>query len=219
MIDRIPQGYKGSSVVSEDFEATKQAIRCLASKGHKNIGFVGFLKETVSSAMERHRAFIEGMEESLRVDGEQYVRWFGKDIELNGDLLGRTMFDTLFSLTKGEEQITALYCIQDDLALKALNAAARLGLNVPNELEIVTVNEWPALQFHRPWDLHRIVRDKYGIGVAAAQCLLSQLESQNHTEEIIRIPADLILSSPDNLPPLDGVQAWLEDEQKPTEII
>lgn len=219
VIDRIPKGYAGSSVISEDFEATKKSIQYLVSKGHKNIGFIGFLKETVSSAMERHRAFIEGMHESLHVDGEQYVRWLGKDIEHNGSVLERSVFDTIFSLTKGEEQITALYCIQDDLALKSLNAAARIGLNVPNELEIVTVNEWPALQLHRPWDLHRIVRDKYGIGVAAAKSLLSQIENPKHTDEIIRIPADLILSSPDNLPPLDGVQAWLEDEQKPTEII
>jgi GntR family transcriptional regulator, arabinose operon transcriptional repressor len=219
VIDRIPRGYEGSSIVSNDSEATKQAIRMLKAKGHKSIGFIGFLKETVSSAMARHAAFVEGVEECFGGDGNENVRWLGKDLEMNGIVLEQSVYDVLFSLTQGPEKITALYCLQDDLALKVQNAAERIGLNIPNQLEVVCVNEWPALELRRPWDIHRIVRRKYEIGVQAARLLNAQIENPTVIPEHLSIPADLIPSSPDNLPMLEGVHAWLQDEKKSKEII
>jgi GntR family transcriptional regulator, arabinose operon transcriptional repressor len=189
VIDRIPQGYIGSSIVSDDRDATKQALRMLKARGHERIGFLGFLKQTVTSAMARHAAFIEGFDECFGRDGEEFVRWIGREFETNGSLVEKAVFDSVFSLTQGEEKITALYCIQDDLALKAMYSAERLGIQVPNQLEIVTVNEWPPLE------------------------LMEQIGRPDAPPQHLSIPAEFIPSSPDNLPMLHGVHAWLEDEK------
>ncbi len=210
-VDRVPMGFAGSSVVSDDTAATKQAVRMLRDHGHERIGFIGFHKETVSSAMARHRAFLDGMRECFGIDAEEYVRWIGREFEMNGDLLQRAVDDTVFSMVKGPSKITAIYCIQDDLALKVLSIADRLELKIPEELEIVTINEWPPLELRRPWDLHRIVRRKYQIGVEAARLLLDQMKDPRVEPQCLRIEADFIPSSPQSAPLLGEVQVWLKE--------
>lgn len=218
-VDRIPVGYKGSAVVSDDRGATISAIKMLRDHGHRHIGFIGFHKETVSSAMGRYRAFLEGMDECFGVDAEEYVRWIGREFEMNGDLLQKAVDDVVFSLAKGPLATTAIYCIQDDLALKVLRAAERFGVAIPEELEVVSINEWPPLELRRPWDVHRIVRRKFRIGVAAAQLLQMQMTNPKSGSQTVKIEADFIPSTPQNSPDLHEVQAWLEDEKKQKEII
>lgn len=216
VVDRIPKGYAGSSVVSNDREAIFEAIRMLKSQGHQEIAFIGFFKETVSSAMDRHRAFVDAIEAEFGHRDENNVRWIGRDFELNGDLQYQAVLDILFALTRRDNPVTAVVCMQDDLGLKTMLAAEQLGIKVHDQLEIVTVNEWPALELRKPWDLHRIVRRKRAIGVAAAELLKAQIENPAQASQTIAIKADFIPSTPFTSPSLDGVQAWLDQD---TEII
>lgn len=219
VVDRIPLGYKGSSVISDDRLATIASIRMLRDHAHSHIGFLGFHKETVSSAMGRYRAFLEAMDDCFGIDAEHLVRWIGREFEMNGDLLQKAVDDIVFSLVKGPEQVTAVYCIQDDVALRVMRAADQFEIKVPEELEIVAINEWPPLELRRPWDMHRIVRRKFRIGTAAASLLLEQMNDPKVESQTCRIEADFIPSSPQNSPDLHEVQAWLEDEKKQKEII
>lgn len=213
VVDRIPKGYAGSSVVSDDREAIHQAIRALKSQGHKEIGFIGFHKVTVSSAMARYRSFIDAMLAEFNIDAEPNVRWIGRDFELNGELLQTAVHDAIYALTQREKPITAIVCMQDDLGLRSMLVADQLGLKVQEDFEIITVNEWPPLALRRPWDIHRIVRKKYAIGVAAAELLQSQIGDHRAIPQSLAIPADLISSSPFSAPDLNNVQAWLSKNQ------
>ncbi|MEI7575862.1 MAG: GntR family transcriptional regulator [Armatimonadota bacterium] len=214
VVDRIPTGYAGSSVISDDREAMFEAVRMLRRQGHTEIGFIGFFKETVSSAMERYRAFVDAIKSELGVDGEQNVRWIGRDFEHNGILLAQAVSDTLFALCRRENPVTALVCMQDDLGLKAMLAVEDLGLKVHSGFEIVTINEWPALELRRPWDIHRIVRKKRAIGIAAAELLLEQIVNPKCDARAVAIKADFIPSSPSGSPALDAVQAWLNNDKE-----
>lgn len=218
-VDRIPVGFEGSSVISDDRAATIASIRMLRDHGHSHIGFLGFRKETVSSAMARYQAYLDGMQECFGIDAEPYVRWIGREFEMNGLLLEKAIQDIIFSIAKGPDQITALYCIQDDVALKVLKAAEHFDIKIPEVLEIVSINEWPALELRRPWDIHRIVRKKYRIGVTAAELLKEQIAGSTQVSRNERIEADFIPSTPQNSPNLHGVQDWLQDEKKQKEII
>jgi DNA-binding LacI/PurR family transcriptional regulator len=80
------------------------------------------------------------------------------------------------------------------LATSVFEACERLGIEVPGELEIVTVNEWPSLMLRRPWDAHRIVRRKYEIGVEAARRLKASIDRQAADPEVVRIPAELYVA-------------------------
>jgi len=214
VVDRIPEGYAGSSVISDDREAIHQSIRVLKAKGHSKIGFVGFHKTTVSSAMGRYNAYIDAMQAEFGIDANPLVRWIGRDFETNGELLQTAIHDAILALIQPSSGITALICMQDDLGLRSMLVADELNLRVHEEFEIVTINEWPPLALKRPWDLHRIVRKKRAIGIAAAKLLQAQVANPLVAPQSIAIAADLITSSPFSAPELDEVQAWLNDSQK-----
>ncbi len=218
VVDRIPVGFRGSSVVSDDRAATIASIQMLKEHGHRRIGFLGFHKETVSSAMGRYRAFLDSMQDCFGIDSEHLVRWIGREFEGNGDLLAKAVQDIFFSLAKGPDQITALYCMQDDIALKVMRAAEKFGIKIPDDLEVVSINEWPALELKRPWDLHRIVRKKYQIGVVAAELLKEQMNGINAESRNVQIEADFIPSISPSSCSSSG-QTWSGAQKNQKEII
>lgn len=193
LLDRVPEGYQGTAILSDDTEVTYRAISMLADRGHRNIAFFGFHKPNISNVLERYGAFERALKDK-GLNAAKNVRWFGKEYETEGDLQKVAVFDALFSLTKSSEPVTAVYCIQDCLATSVFDACERLDIEVPANLEIVTVNEWPSLMLKRPWDAHRIVRRKYDIGVEAAQRLKARIDRKAVQPEVVRIPAELFVA-------------------------
>ncbi len=195
LLDRVPDGFDGSVVVSEDRETTRQAIRMLGEKGHRRIGFFGFYKPNVSSAISRFEGYRAGMVELGIEDPSPYCRWFVRQLEHEPDLLRQAMRDSLFALLKGPEQVTALYCIQDSIAAELVKWCDDFGVKVGEDLEVVVVNEWPTHLLKDSDRMHRIVRRKREIGIAAAERLLGLRAGETYQEPVLRIPAELHLSS------------------------
>lgn len=193
LLDRVPEGYQGTAILSDDTEVTHRAIMMLLDRGHRNIAFFGFHKPNISNVIERFGAYERALKER-NIDPSPHVRWFGKEYETEGDLQKVAVYDALFSLTKSNDPVTAVYCIQDCLATSVFDACERLGIEVPGDLEIVTVNEWPSLMLRRPWDAHRIVRRKYDIGIEAAKRLKASIDRQAAAPEVVRIPAELFVA-------------------------
>lgn len=193
LLDRVPEGFQGTAILSDDTEVTYRAIAMLVERGHRNIAFFGFHKPNISNVQERFAAYAKALKDN-GLDSSKFVRWFGKEYETEGDLQKVAVHDALFSLTRTDEPVTAVYCIQDCLATSVFDACDQLNIAVPEALEIVTVNEWPSLMLRRPWDAHRIVRRKYEIGVEAAKRLKASINRQPVAPEIVRIPAELFVA-------------------------
>lgn len=199
LLDRVPEGFQGSAVLSDDTEVTCRAVSRLIERGHKNIAFFGFHKPNISNVQERFAAYEKALK-SHSMNPESHVRWFGREYETEGELQKVAVYDALFSLTKSSDPVTAVYCIQDCLATSVFEACERLGISIPGDLELVTVNEWPSLMLRRPWDAHRIVRRKYEIGVEAANRLKAHIKRQPVEPSIIRIPAELFVADLNAMP-------------------
>lgn len=198
LLDRVPEGFHGTAVLSDDTEVTRRAIAMLIDRGHRNIAFFGFHKPNVSNVRERYRAYAQAMEER-GLDPVRSTRWFGREYETEGDLQKVAVHDALFSLTRSGDPVTAVYCIQDCLANSVFDACERLGIAIPGDLEMVTVNEWPPLMLKRPWDAHRIVRRKYEMGAEAAKRLKDAIEGRA-APEVVRIPAELFTADLNAMP-------------------
>ena len=193
LLDRVPEGFQGSAVLSDDIDVTYRAIKLLIERGHKNIAFLGFHKPDISNVQERFATYRRALDEH-NLDSTTFVRWFGRELETNGDLQKVAVSDAIFSLAHSTDPITAVYCVQDCLATSVFDACEKLNIDVPGGLELVTVNEWPSLMLKRPWDAHRIVRRKYEIGVSAAQRLQALISHQPIDPAVIRIPAELFVA-------------------------
>lgn len=191
LLDRVPEGFAGPAVISDDREVTRQSILELGERGHRRIGFLGFYKPNVSSARGRYDTYLEAMRALGVEDPSPFVRWFPRQLELEPDLLEQCMRDTLFALLKGPEPVTAIYCIQDSFAAEVTKEAQRLGVRIGHDLEVVTVHEWPERMLPEADRMHRIVRRKREIGNQTARTLLSLIRGEQVEPGIHRVPAEL----------------------------
>ena len=200
ILDRVPEGVRVNSVVSDNESVTLHAIRLLEERGHRRIGFFSFDKPSFSSVTERHSAYKKALEEVGISDPTQYTRWFLNELNNRPQHFYQAVRDALFTLTNQPERISALFCVQDSLASFAIQACEELGISIPENLELVTFNDWPPLMLRIPWSVHRIVQRTYEIGVLAADLLLKQIADPAREPEALRVPADFYIADAGLLP-------------------
>jgi DNA-binding LacI/PurR family transcriptional regulator len=194
ILDRVPEGVCSNSVVSENEAVTLHAIRLLEARGHRQIGFFSFDKPGFSSVSERHSAYKKALAEVGISDPTQYTRWFLNEFNDRPQHFYQAVRDALFTLTHQPERITALFCVQDSLAALAIQACEELGISIPENLELVTFNDWPPLMLRIPWCVHRIVQRSYEIGSLAADLLLNQIADPARPPEARRVPVDFYVA-------------------------
>jgi LacI family transcriptional regulator len=194
ILDRVPEGVRTDAVMTDHEGATLQAIRTLEERGHRRIGFFSFDKPYVSSVAERHA----GYQRALALVGVENVsaltRWFPLELDNNPQAFYQAIHDSLFTLLKQPEPITALFCVQDSFASAVLQACDQIGASVPGDLEIATFNDWPAMMLRSPWCLHRIVQRSYDIGRVAAELLLDQLQGNRRDPKVVRVPTGFVVA-------------------------
>jgi DNA-binding LacI/PurR family transcriptional regulator len=194
VLDRMPEGLVADAVASDNEDVTLKAIRALEERGHSRIAFFSFYKPDFSSVSERYAAYANALKEVGVEDASQYTRWFSQELDFNPQQFVQAVFDSLFTLTRQSEPVTALFCVQDSFAAAALQACERMGITVPDDLEVVTFNDWPPLMLRAPWSMHRIVQRSYEIGRNAGKLLVERIADNSGERKVIRVPADFFLA-------------------------
>jgi DNA-binding LacI/PurR family transcriptional regulator len=114
-------------VVSDNFGAAYEATEYLIKLGHRHIGFVGGEPGCYPSLNERRNGYFRAMKEHELPNG--YVA--------NCNIIRSHGEDEAFELLQKNPQITAIFGINDDVALGTMRAARRLGLHVPDDLSVI----------------------------------------------------------------------------------
>ena len=200
ILDRVPEGLSCDAVASDNEEVTLRAIRALEERGHRRIAFFSFYKPGFSSVLERHSAYIKALAEVGVEDVSQYTRWFPRELDEHPQQFVQSVYDSLFTLLRQSEPVTALFCVQDSFAAAALQACDQMGVTIPDDLELVTFNDWPPLMLRSPWCTHRIVQRHYEIGRTAADLLLFRSGNPSQEHELRRVPADLFVADAGLIP-------------------
>lgn len=201
LLDRVPEDLAIDAVTSDSKEATRKAVRFLIERGHRRIAFLSFNKPHVSTVEERVSAYRTVFEEE-GLPSEGLTRLFPAEMEFGDSaVFHQVIKDTLFSLMHGPAPITAAFCVQDMFASALLTSAESLGVCVPDDLEVASYNDWPAMMLHRPWQVHRIVTKAHDMGLAAAEKLQRLISGDfGPGPEVSRIPADFVLAQGGLLP-------------------
>ena len=160
--DGLP--HTGNFVV-ETSEAICQVAECLVGAGHRRIGYLGIhAPDPTREEFRRALAALGvGLPDEMAVtagfspaDGARGLR----------ELLARPV------------PPTAVFCRKDDLAIGAMNAAARLGVCVPEQLSLIGHDDVPMAAVMDP-PLSTVHIDCNALGEAAADLLISLLEIPN----------------------------------------
>lgn len=124
----------GSMVVTNDHLGAAEAARRLADLGHKRIGLVRGLASFRSSAV-RGQGFVDALaERGITVDPA---------LDYQGAYTFESGVEAGHALLSLPEPPTAIFTLNDDMAIGVMQAARERGLELPRDLSIVGFDDLP----------------------------------------------------------------------------
>jgi LacI family transcriptional regulator len=127
LVDAYSNTDSFDTVISDNFRAAYQEVEYLMSKGHQHIGLIGGEPNAYPSLRDRRNGYLRALKEHEIT--ETYIANFN---------INKTKgYDETTWLLKEHPQISAIFCINDEVAVTAMRAAQDLGRRIPQDLSVV----------------------------------------------------------------------------------
>jgi len=174
----------GAAFVSVDtYSGALAAVQHLIDLGHRRIGFLG--GPDPDSTPGRLRAYTEALiEASIPVESA---------LMMGGTLDREGGAEAMEQLIQSRQPPTAVFAVNDVMALGALQAAHANRLRVPDDLSIVGFDDIAMASFASP-PLTTVAQPKALLGRTAARFVISQLVDQT-TPQPLRLSTELVFRS------------------------
>lgn len=175
-----PEGM--ATVDSDSFAGAVRATRHLVALGHERVGFLGGSPEVASSRL-REAGFRSAMAGAgIEVDPRLVaVGGFRRELAVGPAI----------RMLSARRPPTAIFAANDLSALGVMDAAARLGVRVPDELSVVGYDDIPeAGQTHPP--LTTVSQPLRRMGAEAVLLLLRLLGADPPTIGHVHLPTELV---------------------------
>lgn len=194
LLDRPIAGLHLPCVTSNNYAGGMQAMEHLVALGHRKIAFLARPHLDLWTVAERYRAYGD----ALRKIGEAPLEpiLIGNDRELssydaylNND---ETSLEPLIARLKRGDRPTAVFAVNDWMALRILRATATVGIAVPDELSLVGFDDLDVSKSLTP-PLTTIAQDTDLLGAEAARRLLALIEGEAPQEILTLLPTKLIV--------------------------
>jgi LacI family transcriptional regulator len=186
VIDLLPDGPKGISVVTVDREdAFFRGTRYLIDLGHREVGLIGDAIRRPKTTLRK----LAGYRRALERAGLRYQEAYLQNVTEFGFEGGQRGFQKLIRRCPG---ITALFCINDAIALGAMDTARKLGHECPADISVIGFGDSPeGGHWHPKLTTFSLSPDRVA---ASAIALISEQRRQRRVEpKTVLIPEDLIL--------------------------
>jgi DNA-binding LacI/PurR family transcriptional regulator len=186
VVDLLPGSSDGISVVTADREdAGYRATRHLLAGGHRQIGFIGDIKTRPQTTLRK----LEGYRRALTKAGLPYQDDLVQNVTEFGFEGGQRGFCNLVKLCP---DVTGLFCINDQIALGALDAARELGWNCPERLSVIGFGDSPEGRHWHP-KLTTFALSSARVAAEAVQLILNQRSQAKSRPTTILIPEELLV--------------------------
>lgn len=180
------------SVTADNLNGAVTAVRHLLELGHRRIGFIAG-RSSLAAAWARE----EGYRQALSQAG----------IPIDPTLIGRGDFHPETAIVPARELLesthrpTAIFAASDGMALKVLEVAGQLGLDVPGDLSIVGFDNVPESALANP-ALTTIDQSMHRLGFEAARLLQALVYGSTDEPHPVLVPTRLIIRA-STAPPRD----------------
>jgi LacI family transcriptional regulator len=156
-------------VVSDNAGGAALAAELLVELGHERIATIGGPAET-STARDRDAGFATALRRLGKPIAPELIR--------GGDYSHRSGHQWALELLAQAEPPTAIFCGNDVIALGALDAARRLGVDVPGELSVVGFDDIP-LAGWESFQLTTVSQPLAEMAGEAARMLVERIEADD----------------------------------------
>jgi DNA-binding LacI/PurR family transcriptional regulator len=182
MMDRTFDHIECDYVTSHNYQGGCSAVEHLVELGHEHIAFLSCNILGLRPIGERYRGYQDAM---LRAGLKPSEAWIigEPDMEIHSEFAleaysenGSPLVDEIAGLlNENKQRATAIFAINDNVALLTLKAAHNIGVRVPDELSIVGYDDLDIVSY-LPTPLTTVAQDYYAIGKEAAKLLIERIE-------------------------------------------
>jgi LacI family transcriptional regulator len=183
MIDRDLPNVEVDAVLTDHRLGGFLATRHLIELGHKQIACIAGPSSITPSA-ERITGYRKALEEAGLPYDERLV--------LRGDYHAQSGMEITHSILSMTPRPTAIFTLNDLMALGALRAAAEDGYSVPRDLAVVGYDDLELARFTNP-PLTTIAQPKKEIGVQAINLLVDRISQRSRPPTRLVLPPELIV--------------------------
>lgn len=171
-----------SSVDIDNVQATDLITKHFLDLGHCRFCFMGN-RRRVLAALERERAFRTALRAAEIPSDHLESNWVRDG--------GKSLEDYLRQWKKrGSDRPTAFYMWNDAEALSFLKAAKELGISIPRDLSIASIDDCPEASTSVP-ALTSVPQPLHLIGRRAATLMIDRLTEPNVPDEVVRFSVEL----------------------------
>lgn len=167
----------------DNVKAAKTEVDYLISLGHRRIGVITGLKENLHTR-DRFTGYLQGLEQAniefddaLVAEGD-YTMWSG----LNAGAYFCNM----------ENRPTALFCMNDEMALGAMQALGASGVRIPEDVSIAGFDDIKNAKYYSP-SLTTVAQPAEEMGKVAVDTLLHIVEGENLTQSEFILPYEFTI--------------------------
>jgi LacI family transcriptional regulator len=168
LFDRLIPEIETDSVVIDNRAAIYDAVRYLAKKGHRKIGFIYGIENSYTGC-ERLKGFREAVKDLGLESHEEWIR--------SGYFRESESHECALEILKGKERPTAMVAANDFTTLGIMRAAKEIGLKIPEEFSIIGFDDLEWMSIYSP-PITTISQPTDVIGMSAATLLLDALENE-----------------------------------------
>lgn len=201
LMDRQIYGLDYDCVTSDNYGGAQSVMRHLLELGHQHIVFLSHHEMELLTVMARYRAYRDALRAAGLTPADPWlIGTPGQEISASYAL--RSSFDVKSLelqqikeyLLNAQPRPTAIFALNDYLAIIATRAMKLLGLMVPDHISIAGFDDIE-LTAHLEVPLTTVAQDSFTIGKRAAQLLLERLEKPAASTVCEHIPTQLRIRS------------------------
>ncbi len=190
-IDRRLVGWRGDAVLAANEEGAFEATEHLLNMGHTRVATICGPSH-VTTALER----LTGFRKALAKQGLQIPPEYIQEAKFDRE----SGYRSSMRLLAMSPRPTAIFAVNDLVALGALLAARELGLNCPKDLSIIGFDNLDIGMFTDP-ALSSVHQPGYQMGARAARLILERIKGKKGRAQQIILPAELRLRNSVAPPP------------------
>ena len=190
LVDRDLPNIEVDAVLTDNRQGGYLATRHLIELGHRRIACITG-PSSITSGAER----VTGYRQALEEEGIPY----DKSLVLGGNYQPDAGLRATSILLELDSPPTAIFALNDLMAVGALHAAARAGRRVPEDVAIIGYDDTELASFMNP-PLSTIAQPKNEIGLQAANILARRITNKSFPTYRIILPPELVVresTSPD----------------------
>jgi LacI family repressor for deo operon, udp, cdd, tsx, nupC, and nupG len=176
-------GVELPSVVVQDREASRAAVRHLTELGHRRLGYIAGPQGNVIEK-ERYAGFLEGLADA-GLSAASSVRWEGRFVFSTGVAAAEAFL-------RLKRPPTGIFASSDESAIGFIKTVRSAGVRVPEDVSVIGFDGIEFADYAEP-TLTTFQQPLHEIGQTGATVLLRALRNQlTHEERTVRLPLTLL---------------------------